>query len=245
MLGVRPLRPRLLGPCRPGGPALPPGGARLPDLRSRRRLERSGRLASPRRDSHRRRDLRRRVDVVGTHFRDHTARRCDGGPRRAGGRRERRFGASVPRRNREGPQSLPCARGRDAAARVGLRRVAVFVGAVRRLAIPADRRRGFVHRSTVVVRREEGARLGLARRDCRPHVPGPSGSAGGGVGVLLEVGKRSLRDQSRSIGGVRSGRAAATGVSSSNTQTRSTEARLAIQTCRPRSIGSSTPRPCT
>ena len=70
---------------------------------------------------------------------------------------------------------------------------------VRRTAVSAGGRRGIVHRSDVVVRREEGARLGVARGDCDAHVFDAPGSTGRRARVLFELGARRVRDAPRPL----------------------------------------------
>src|SRR6185369_5510520 len=136
-----------------------------------------------RRDAHGRRDLRGWMGLVGAGLRDHSAHRCDGGPGRTVSRRRRkeRRTASTPGR-------------RYAAARLGVRRVPVSLGGVRRPAVLPRRRRRLVHRPAVVVRREKSAGVGVAGGGRRPHLIARLRTPDRRARFLLELGTEYLYD---------------------------------------------------
>ena len=112
-----------------------------------------------------------------------------------------------------------------------LRRVALFVRPVRRVAVPADRGRRLVHRSAVVVRREEGARVGVARGGCRAHLPDAS-----------RIGRMSRWSSSRAGNGTSTRSISAARVSSRVRRRRATRTRSGRRVRRPTSSGA---RPAT
>src|SRR5262245_28908166 len=73
-----------------------------------------------------------------------------------------------------------------------MRRIPVLLGGVRRFAVLPGRRRRFLHRSAVVVRREKGAGIGVAGGSRRPYLVARLRTPDGRARILRELGAGCL-----------------------------------------------------